>query len=144
MGVLTQEVAGLPLWAWIVIAAIVLIAVIVIIIIAVSSAKKNKNKSVAVQSENGEPAVEEAADDVAEEDEDESAPVKNNDKVYHISKRKADNRWQIKAAGGAKAIKLFNTQAEAIDYGKQLAENQDARIMIHKEDGSFRKLTYKK
>ena len=63
-------------------------------------------------------------------------------KVYHISKRKDDNRWQIKAEGAARAIRLFNTQKEAIDYGKTLAENQGARVMIHKEDGSFRKLTY--
>lgn len=63
-------------------------------------------------------------------------------KVYHIAKRKEDNMWQIKAAGGEKAIKLFKTQKEAIDYCKTLADNQDANIMIHKEDGSFRKLTY--
>lgn len=63
-------------------------------------------------------------------------------KVYHISKRKEDGMWQIKAAGGEKAIKLFKTQKEAIDYCKKLAENQEANIMIHKEDGSFRKLTY--
>ena len=50
--------------------------------------------------------------------------------------------WQIKAAGGEKAIKLFKTQKEAIDYSKTLADNQNASIMIHKEDGSFRKLTY--
>jgi hypothetical protein len=37
---------------------------------------------------------------------------------------------------------LFDTQAEAIDYAKKLADNQDARIVIHKEDGSFRRLTY--
>ena len=73
-------------------------------------------------------------------------PAKTSDKsaskVYHISKRKDDGRWQIKAEGGAKAIKLFLTQKEAIDYCKTLAGNQEARIMIHKEDGSFRKLTY--
>ena len=64
-------------------------------------------------------------------------------KTYHISKRKEDNRWQVKAAGAAKAIKVFFTQAEAIDFAKKLAGNQDANIMIHKEDGSFRRLTYK-
>ncbi len=63
-------------------------------------------------------------------------------KTYHISKRKEDNRWQVKAAGGSKALKLFNTQAEAIEYAKETAKNQDARIVIHKEDGSFRRLTY--
>ena len=69
-------------------------------------------------------------------------PAKPTVKTYHVSKRKDDNMWQIKAAGGAKAIKLFKTQKEAIDYCKNLADNQDANIMIHKEDGSFRKLTY--
>lgn len=68
--------------------------------------------------------------------------AKNAVKVYHISKRKDDGKWQIKAAGGARAIKLFNTQAEAIDYAKTLAGKQDANIVIHKTDGSFRKLKY--
>lgn len=63
-------------------------------------------------------------------------------KTYHISKRKDENKWQIKAEGAEKAVKFFNTQAEAIAYGKRLADKQDANIMIHKEDGSFRKLTY--
>lgn len=63
-------------------------------------------------------------------------------KVYHISLRKSDGMWQVKAAGAEKAIKLFKTQAEAIEYCKPLAENQEASIMIHKKDGSFRKLTY--
>jgi uncharacterized protein YdaT len=65
-------------------------------------------------------------------------------KVYHVSKRKEDNKWQVKQAGASKAVKLFLTQSEAIDFARTLAENQDARIVIHKEDGGFRKLTYKK
>lgn len=73
-----------------------------------------------------------------------AAEKKPVNKVYHISKRKEDNKWQVKAAKGARAIKLFATQAEAIDYAKALAANQEARIVIHKEDGSFRNLTYKK
>lgn len=63
-------------------------------------------------------------------------------KTYHISKRKEDNKWQVKAQGADKALKLFLTQAEAIAFAKKTAGNQDARIMIHKEDGSFRRLTY--
>lgn len=63
-------------------------------------------------------------------------------KTYHISLRKSDGMWQVKAANAEKAIKLFNTQAEAIEYCKTLADNQEANIMIHKKDGSFRKLTY--
>ena len=69
-------------------------------------------------------------------------PATATKKTYHISLRKSDGMWQVKAAGAEKAIKLFKTQAEAIEYCKPLAENQDANIMIHKKDGSFRKLTY--
>lgn len=70
------------------------------------------------------------------------AKTDNRPKVYHITLRKSDGMWQVKAAGAEKAIKLFKTQAEAIEYCKPLAENQEANIMIHKKDGSFRKLTY--
>lgn len=63
-------------------------------------------------------------------------------KTYHISKRKEDNRWQVKAEGADKALKLFLTQDEAIAFAKKTAGNQDARIVIHKADGSFRRLTY--
>lgn len=64
------------------------------------------------------------------------------DRVYHISYRKESRKWQVKAEGDTKALKLFWTQAEAIDYAKSVAGNQEGRIVIHKEDGSFRKLTY--
>jgi len=63
-------------------------------------------------------------------------------KTYHISQRKDDLKWQVKAAGAEKALKLFDTQQQAIDYAKKVAGNQEANIMIHKKDGSFRKLTY--
>ena len=40
------------------------------------------------------------------------------DRVYHISYRKLLRKWQVKAEGDSKALKLFWTQAEAIDYAK--------------------------
>lgn len=76
------------------------------------------------------------------EKEEVSNSIPKADKVYHISKRKQDGKWQIKAAGGAKAIKLFDTQKEAIAYAKTLADNQEARIVVHKMDGSFKKDKY--
>lgn len=60
---------------------------------------------------------------------------------YHITKR-ADGKWQVKFAGGEKAIKLFDTQAEAIAYAKKLAVNQEGSISIHKKDGKMRKQKY--
>ena len=80
----------------------------------------------------------------AQDEQKEQKEQKEQAKVYHITKRAADGKWQIKFNKGVKAIKLFDTQAEAIEYAKQLADNQEASIMIHKEDGTFRKLRYDK
>ena len=63
-------------------------------------------------------------------------------KRYIITHRKDDGVWQVKLAKGAKVIKLFNTQKEAIDYAEALAENQDGSITIHKKDGKIRKQNY--
>lgn len=105
--------------------------------------EKSQKAETPVKSEKTESApAPQAADESAPEEAPKAprTPVK----TYHISKRKDDNKWQVKAAGGAKAIKLFFTQADAIEFAKKLAESQEARIVIHKEDGSFRRLNYKK
>jgi hypothetical protein len=47
-------------------------------------------------------------------------------KTYHIAKRASDGKWQVKLASGEIAIKLFDTQAEAIDYAKNMAEIKKA------------------
>ena len=159
----------LPNWAWLAIAVAVVLLVIIIIAVCVSRGKKKKAAENQSEKTEAEPIKEEAAPTTAPAEpvkEEKAEPVKeapavvekkpaakpavtksaanSDNKVYHISKRKDDGKWQIKIGGGAKAIKLFDTQAAAIEYAKTLADNQDARIMIHKEDGSFRKLTYKK
>ena len=63
-------------------------------------------------------------------------------KRYVITHSKDDGVWQVKLAKGAKVIKLFDTQKEAIDYAETLAENQDGSITIHKKDGKIRKQNY--
>ena len=60
-------------------------------------------------------------------------------KIYHISKRREDEMWQVKFANGKKAIKLFNTQAEAIVFAKKLAKSQDGSIRVHSLKGRIRK-----
>ena len=62
----------------------------------------------------------------------------NGPRIYHISKRD-DKRWQVKFANGQKAIKLFNTQAEAIVFAKKLAKSQDGSIRVHSVKGRIRK-----
>ena len=98
------------------------------------------------QSEEEKPAKEQPAKAQAEVKAEDKEEVRTQaqpaNKTYHVSKRKSDGRWQVKMAGGSRAIKLFFTQLEAIDFAKKLAENQEAKIVIHKEDGTFRRLTY--
>ena len=54
---------------------------------------------------------------------------------YHVSKR-ADGKWQVKYAGGQRAIKLFDTQKEAMEYTKVMAENQGGSVLLHNSKGA--------
>ncbi len=56
-------------------------------------------------------------------------------KVYHVSKRAKDNKWQIRIRDGKKAIKLFDTKVQAEEYARTLAENQHASGVFHKSKG---------
>lgn len=61
--------------------------------------------------------------------------LKDATRVYHVSKREEDGMWAVKFAGGEKAIKLFKTQVEAIEYSKQMAENQGGKMLVHNSKG---------
>ncbi len=61
-------------------------------------------------------------------------------KAYHISRRQDMNKWQVKASGSTKAIKMFNTQEEAIKYAKEMAANQGISIRVHGRDGKIRSI----
>ena len=60
-------------------------------------------------------------------------------KAYHVSRRADLNKWQVKATGSDKALKLFNTQKEAIEYANQLAKNQNVSVRVHSKEGKIRK-----
>lgn len=63
------------------------------------------------------------------------AEKKDATRVYHVAKRE-DGKWQVKFANGEKAIKLFATQKEAIEYTKQLAANQEGKMLVHNSKGA--------
>jgi hypothetical protein len=48
-------------------------------------------------------------------------------------------QWQVKLATGQKAIKLFSTQEEAINYAKGLVKTQGGSIRVHSLKGKMRK-----
>lgn len=56
-------------------------------------------------------------------------------RTYHVVKR-SDGKWEVKFAGGQKAIKLFNTQKEALEYSKVMAKNQGGSMLVHNSKGA--------
>ena len=56
-------------------------------------------------------------------------------RTYHLVKRE-DGKWEVKFAGGQKAIKLFDTQKEALEYSKKMAANQDGTVLVHNSKGA--------
>ena len=71
-----------------------------------------------------------------------AAPAKKEEKKpvefrnYHVAKRAEDGKWQVKYAGGEKAIKLFDTQKEALEYTKKMAANQGGSVLVHASKGA--------
>ena len=68
---------------------------------------------------------------------------------YHVSLNKDEKSeyykmWRVRKEQSEKTIKHFKTQAEAIDYAEDLAEEADTSVVIHKKDGTIRKQDYKK
>ena len=57
-------------------------------------------------------------------------------KVYHVSKRASDGKWQVFIKGSDKVIKLFSTKVEAEDYCAQMAKNQGATLLVHNSKGA--------
>lgn len=57
-------------------------------------------------------------------------------KNQHIVKN--NDKWSVKGAGNSKATKNFDTQKEAIDYGRKIAKNQKSELVIHGRNGRIR------
>lgn len=72
----------------------------------------------------------------------EPAPAKKDDKdkdydrIYHIMKRAKDDRWIVKIAQSRKAIKIFDTQKEAIAYAEVLASNNNGVVRVFASKGA--------
>ena len=111
---------------------------------AKTTAKKSTAKP-AAKKEATKPATKKTVKETkVEKDEEKPQRKASSSKVYHVSLRKDDGKWQVKYGGGKKAIKLFDTQAEAIKFAEERADSQDGSISIHKKDGKIRKQDYSK
>lgn len=63
---------------------------------------------------------------------------KKNSGAYFVSPH-PDGGWQVKRVNAQKALKRFETKAEAEKYAKQVAKNQDSGVVRQKKDGKIQK-----
>lgn len=49
-----------------------------------------------------------------------------------------EDGWAVKGAGSSRASSVHRTQKEAIDAGRQVAQNQKTELFIHGRDGKIR------
>ena len=45
--------------------------------------------------------------------------------------------WNVKPGGGERAIKHFPTKQNAIDFGREVSQNQHSELVIHGKDGKI-------
>ncbi len=63
---------------------------------------------------------------------------RNTGKTYILTKRASDGKWQLKYTGGEKVIKLFDTQAEALEFTKTRAKNNDRAVVVKASKGKYK------
>ncbi len=61
---------------------------------------------------------------------------KEYERIYHIMKRAKDDRWIVKIAQSKKAIKIFDTQKEAIEFAEVLAGNNKGVVRVFASKGA--------
>ncbi len=104
------------------------------VIILKTEGDKARAEGIDIKIDNGDEEAEEAAERKAEA----KSTYRSVPRVYHISKQPS-GKWQVKLATGERAIKLFDTQQQAIVYAKGLVKTQGGSIRIHAVSGKMRK-----
>ncbi len=49
-----------------------------------------------------------------------------------------NGQWQLKRENATRATKIFNTQKEAIAFGRKIAIRQQSELIIHNRQGRIR------
>ena len=58
-------------------------------------------------------------------------------KNIHVSRHQGGG-WKVKTEGAQRSAGVFDTQAEAIKYGTQIAKNNQVELFIHGRNGQIR------
>lgn len=76
-------------------------------------------------------------------EDDQTLDAKAKSGTYFVSPVTNDNGkvigWKVRKAKAKKALKIFDTKAEAEKYAKQVAKNQNANVVRQKMDGKIQK-----
>lgn len=48
------------------------------------------------------------------------------------------NDWAVRGAGNSRATSIHETQSEAANAARRIAENQGSEVVIHRPDGRIR------
>ena len=51
----------------------------------------------------------------------------------------SDKEWKVKRENSEKSIKNFNTQKEAVDFGRKLSKKDNAELVIHDKEGKIQR-----
>lgn len=46
--------------------------------------------------------------------------------------------WAVRGAGNSRATSVHETQREAIERGREIAQNQESELLIHGQNGRIR------
>ncbi len=68
-----------------------------------------------------------------------SKAVRSGAKIQHVVPK--DKSWVVKSTSSIKATRIFNTQKEAIDYGKKVAKNNKTDVIVYGRNGKIRERT---
>lgn len=47
--------------------------------------------------------------------------------------------WNVQKGGAGRASGHFDTKQKAVDYGRQVSQNQNTELIIHKQDGTIQR-----
>jgi len=50
----------------------------------------------------------------------------------------SDGKWSVRKAGSARASGVYDTQQEAVEQARKIAQNQQTELYIHGRDGRIR------
>ena len=49
----------------------------------------------------------------------------------------SSNRWAVRKTGAAKALRVFETREEALDYGKKISIAGQTALYVHNKNGTI-------